>query len=176
MINFASCTLYLIAKLIKHAKKSEHGFFTFLDNVLFKFCFTTAGSVCFGYWLLSLGGPSVMPIASSWKGMTINIYVHGVIGLIMLFELLCFRREHQDQYYYRDLVVVIVFGIMYFTTISLFAEFADIAVYPFLKLEMSIRFGVFIVLSILSFNSYQLYHFILKRRFPENNNLALKLL
>ena len=176
MLNFAGCTFYLLAKFVKHAKNSDHSFFVYLDNVLCKFFFTTACSVCFGYWLLTLGGPDIMKMSSSLKGTVINIYVHGLIGVIMLFEVLFYKREHQDHLYYKHLILILILGIIYFTTITLFAEFADIAVYPFLAMDMSVRIGVFIVLTLLSFNSYQLYHFILKHRFGEKQDLTMRFL
>jgi hypothetical protein len=165
MLNFTGCTFYLLAKLIKHIKNSKHNFFNFLDNVLCKFFFTTACSVSTGYWLLTLGGPDVMPLSRSIMGTLFNIYVHGLIGVIMFIEVLIHKRDHHEHLYYKHLALVIGLGVVYFTTISLFAEFADVAIYPFLKLRMSIRIGVFIVLTILTFNSYQLYHFIVKNRF-----------
>jgi hypothetical protein len=171
MINFACCTFYFIAKLIKNIKSSENNFFNYLENILCKFFFTTAMSVCTGYWLLSLAGTGFMPMSRTWSGFITNVYVHGIIGIMMLLEVFFHKREHHEHLYYRHLAVILALGTIYFTIINLFAELVDITVYPFLKLDVKIRVGVFLVLTMLSFNSYQLYHFILKKRFREQNQL-----
>jgi hypothetical protein len=168
-LNFMGCTFYLLAKLIQQIKRSEHSFFEFLDNILCKFLFTSACSVCSGYWLLCLGGPNVMVMSHTAISWITNIYVHGLIGVIMFIEVLAYKREHHEHLYYNHLIISLGFGIVYFTIIALFSEFAHVSVYGFLKLDISIQIGVFIVLTLISFNCYQLYHFILKKRFPRRD-------
>lgn len=117
-------------------------------------------------WLLaSLGGPEVMPMSKSFYGYIINIYIHGLITLCMIIEVLIHKREHLEQHFYQNLVILMVFSTIYYITITLFAEFADIANISFFNTEYIDKNRYF-----YRFNSYQLYHYIFQKRWSYDHN------
>lgn len=164
ILSFTCSTVYLIMKQIQLVKNiSIH----ILEHRLFKFFYTMSMTVCFGFWLLTLGGEQIMPVTlnNSTKMLFINIYVHGFIGLFMFIDLIIYERKLNEDHYYVDLMILLVISIGYSALITMLTYNHDIIIYPFIKnVSLSASIGIFSVITLIMFNAYQSYHYILRRK------------
>jgi heme O synthase-like polyprenyltransferase len=106
-------------------------------------------------------------------------YVHGVLGIYMLFELLMVQREYNRKLFYRDLIVMFVLLLVVFITLAVLAKQADIVLFNYLNLEIRLIVFVNLAVAILAFNSKLFYNYImtknLKRISEEFNNSRFSL-
>ena len=118
-------------------------------------------TVCTGYWILSLGGESIMPYSAT----IINYYLHLVIGLQMIFELMLIEKNFtHEKYFAIDLVIISFLSILYAIILTYVSKTYDFSIYPFMKFELSQIIAVFIGLLSISFNAYVIAYFVIDHK------------
>lgn len=182
-INFTASSFYLLAMFIyelriylarassKKKQTIQHDHvYLFIRDRLFKLVFTLNLTVCIGYWALLLGGQHIMPF--SWDVMTMvrSIWVHLLIGIMIVVELLYTDRTHYEEHFIKDYIICTVFMFTYCFVLTIVTRLTEIKVYPFLNLELTNVIGIYLVLFMISFNVYQLFHYIMSRRQKPQNS------
>lgn len=190
ILSFTFSIFYLLIMLIyeirlhlnkhdpdKYKSVADCKFYNLVRDRIFKFVFMMNLTVCTGYWSLLLGGDSVMSFNFH---IFLNVYLHFIIGVQIVLELLLTERRFKKDLFIYDYVI----GLLIFTFYSFFliyiAKIHEMFIYPFLRLEVSQIIGVNLILILISFNVYQLSHFIVEKKQrrivnadEENNRSAL---
>lgn len=135
--------------------------YNFIRNRVFKFAFTTCMTVCMGYWILALGGEKVMTFNFN---IYLNVYVHFIIGVQIFLEHLLTERKMISHVYSQDLIVYLIINVLYSIILTSIAKKLNVVVYAFLLLDVNQIIAVFLVLLLISFNNYQLFHFIIRKK------------
>ncbi len=135
---------------------------------IFKYVFSVSLTVCIGYWGLCLGGKLIMSVDIN---IFLNLYVHLLIGVQMIFELLFTERKYLPNLFLYDYLINFIIITIYSFLLLYIAKTYELYIYPFLKLDVNQIIGIYIVLFLISFNSYQLYHLILEKK---ENNIKIK--
>jgi hypothetical protein len=146
---------------IKHQMIKECKFYNTMRERVFKYAFLINLTVCIGYWGLCLGGENIMKTNIN---TFVNIYVHGLIGVQMLIELLMTDRKHLPHLFLKDYFISATIIAVYSVLLVAVAKTYDIYIYPFLRLEVTQITAINLVLFLISFNVYQFFHYVLEKK------------
>lgn len=182
-ISFTLSTFYLMIMFIVEAEKFWHRrnesrieriqkrrYYVTLRDRLFKIVFTLSLTVCFCYWLLLLGGDTIMMWQSRAFDIAITVYVHCLIGLMILFELFLTDRNHYDEHFYKDWLILSAVYIVYTVVLTTVCKVTSVKIYKFLELEMKQIIVLNIIMYILCFNIYMLYFKIMNIKINRRKN------
>jgi hypothetical protein len=177
IISYTSATFYLFTiwifelrlflnrnNLEKLKGIKESRCYIHLRERMFKFVFTASATVCTSYWVLVLGGESVMIAETRFPNILMNIHVHLLIGIQVVLELILNERKHFPDLFLVEYIILISGVIVYSSFITFVSKYFELAIYPFLTLPIPQVIAINIFLCIVSFNVYQLYHYILHKK------------
>jgi hypothetical protein len=178
MLSFTLSISYLLIVLIfevrlhyhrndslKQVQIHQSKFFKFLKERIFKLVFQTSLTVCTGYWILCMGGENVMTLGSP---MVLNLYVHFFIGLQLIVDLLWTQRDYLPEVYVFDFILSMIGITIYHILLVFVAKTYDLYIYPFLKLEIVQIIAIHLLLCLISFNIYQLFHYVVEKNHKKN--------
>ena len=154
---------------VRHKKIKESKIYSFLRDRLFVFIFTAEVTVCTTYWVLRMGGRSIIDIETS-PPLPINLHIHFFIGFQILLEHLLTDRKHYKQDFIKESMLFYAFSLIYSIFLTVVVRTYDLNIYPFLKLEYSQILAINIVELMAQFNVYQLYHYIMDSKNSKKNN------
>jgi hypothetical protein len=154
----------------------NHKFFIFTKDRLAKFAFTASTTVCITYWSMVLAGDIIMNMDHDSNPIFVNIYIHFIIAVQLLCEVIFSNRNYSKQLYHKDLAIVFFIVGFYSITLTTLAKTLDYNIYPFLKLEIIHIILVNSLIALLAFNMYQLYHFIIEKKVKKRPRSFLKII
>jgi hypothetical protein len=173
MINFCLVTIYFAFMTIYEFRIKLFGYSTvqsskvyhFIKNRFFKFIFVLTISVCVYYWFLYLGGDDFMKQRedSSVEKWLIIIYTHGAITLFVILDFFFTRRQYEEIYFYKDLLIYVILNILYSISIIILSKTTDIVIYNYLYLEYRMIMFLNISVGIISVNIYLFYNYIMTK-------------
>lgn len=185
LLNFTMATIYITLKFILelrlHRKKGDEisqseiknsKIFKFISLKLSKFSFTLCMSVCICYWLLCLGGESLMTFPNNtFFKVFMGLYLHFFIGIVVFLEAFHSEVDFSEDSFLKDFLIFILFAVVYGTILVVLAKsFEKCRIYPFLSLDLNSIILLNIVLIIIFFNVYQMFYFLHRKK--ENNKLT----
>jgi len=145
-------------------------FYKWMKERIFIFAFTTSLTVCLGYWILCLGGESIM----IYNHNILNYYLHILVGLQMIIELILIENNFKHKNHFGMGIFIVCTAIMIYTIMIIFvAKKYNFTIYPFLNLEIKMIVGIFIGIASLSLNVYLVIYFVIEKK-NENFKLQLK--
>lgn len=175
LLNFSLSTFYLSmkayfefklhlnktdAQIVDQIKNSK--VFKFTSNILSKFAFTLCIGVCVCFWALCLGGEKLMIFETEhFFKIFSSIYLHFIIGIMIFVEIYHSEIDLKEDYFFRDLVILVIFEVIYAILLDFLAKTYDkYAIYPFLKLETNLVIFLNLIIALISFNVYQLFYYL----------------
>ena len=166
IINYVSTYAFFLVLFIYQFKdKNSSTFYHFTINRWTKYIFTSNFTVVFGYWTLASLGTRYMEWSSDINQVIITLYMHLLIGLFILVEIIINdNRVYIYNVYYFDLVIMITLAVLYSILIHILAYSFNNPLYPFLKLEFHSSLACSMILWIYTLNSQQLYNTIMKKK------------
>ncbi len=150
--------LYCNKKNFEMTQQISSGkFYIFVKDKLYKFVFTTSFTVTFLYWTLLLGGDEVMTLI---KPLINNIYVHFIISLVLMVDLLTTDRKSPEGKFVIDYLLMFVFYIVYTIILTVVTKTMGLEMmYPFLYLDIPKIILINLYNILINFNTYQGIHF-----------------
>lgn len=136
---------------------------SFMRDFYSKYSYSLSYTVTFLFWLLVILGEQFIKWDSSPIKVFFQIYLHGVVSLILIFEIIQSDRSKKTEWSYKDILILSIIVIVYSITILLGKYYDHFIPYQFMKYA-SLRQLItpLILIEVFSFNSYQLHLFFLK--------------
>jgi len=176
ILSFTSSMVYLainaVYEILFYVKRNEEwrvqqlkegAFYNFIRDRFFKYVFTCECTICIAYWMLCMGGETIMVLPKGLN-LAVTIYLHFLIGLQIFLESILTQRSHLKDLFYFDYVFLLVAIILYSIFLTAMNKLYDLGTYPFLKLNygpiIAINMGMFLI----SFNVYQVLDYIVAKK------------
>lgn len=164
--NFMWCTAYLyIISIFEILSKTESKFYLFVIRRVSKYLFSSCWTVVFSYWIYTLMGTDVIEIPPNLTLWLMTIYLHFIIGLYMVYEIISNKERHYVKgVFYHDLLILILINIVYSVIlITLSQNDKELQIYTFLSKSLISIIG-YMVSSYMNFIvSYLMYYSIARR-------------
>lgn len=136
--------------------------------VLFKekisiFVFVLSFTATIGYWGLLLGGSTLMYFTATPGGLFFSIYAHGITAVYATVDLIYNHRRYLEESWRKNVLILLAINVTYGVVLTFIAKKFEVYIYPFLKLEHSAIFGIYLIMIMVTFNMYQIYHFYMRK-------------
>lgn len=163
--NLLACSIYLIlVAYYEILDKNDSAAYKFLTHRVGKFVFTSCITVVQSYWTYTLMGSDIIPFPQETASILITIYIHFIIGLLMLYEITTNeKRYYLKGLFYRDLRLLISIMIVYTIILMLISKGYGLYVYDFHKKDVINILGYNIVGISNMCTSYLLYYSLSRR-------------
>jgi hypothetical protein len=153
-------TIMCIYEILSHKSKNmkTHKFYLFIKNRLFKFVFLMSCSVSAIYWLLYLGGETLMRQEDNIVVFMTSVYLHFIVTVYVFVDIFLTERKYNHAHFYADFIISSAYMCIYVGLNIILAKTTDIVVYNYLSLPMRMVIFITIITSIIGVNVYLLYH------------------
>lgn len=169
MWSFYANSIYLIAILI--CDISAYFFNSnkldsvnnFMRNVYSKYSIPLSYTVTFLYWLLVLLGEQFIKWKAGPMVIFFQVYLHGIISFILLFEVLQRQQNNKQHWSYWDILILSIIILFYSIALMIGKYVQDFNPYQFMQYASWRQLITpLILLEVSAINSYQVHLFFLK--------------
>lgn len=167
--NLMVCSLYLLlVAYYEITDQEDNASYKFLTHRIGKFVFTACITVVQSYWTYVLMGSDVISFPYSVEAILVSIYVHFIIGLLMLFEISTNKRSYVKGVFYKDLKLLFLIMVIYTVILVSISKGLGLFIYDFHKKSIVNILG-FNIVSISNMCSSYLLYYALSRRLHKNS-------